>query len=360
MTPEKIEYYDLIGNSHKHFVKNTRNSRLIDLKKKLIDVIKNMKEGKIFLDPKVPIKSHKGEDINITFSPEFPKSFMINIINLFQALTNECEPPTDKRTNNDLKMLKMSYLNFIYPTLKIMDYMDRSSFRLKKKTDLNLLMKEDEQDILNESNNFGSKKSSIYFDTNETNKKTKTPSQTVVSRWKTKTVNKVKAIDKFRRTTNKIIEEKINSLRDVVRVSQRVMKAKSHRLEESEEMIKIGFKALESLCENSVENKKALFTDDCWYHFERLYMKHPMKVLVSFKKMFNNRKDIAFIFKDVSTIERILHLYESFIKDFFKERVTQGKDGELSISTNIPTNEMALLFMWNNVLIYLLKVDMSM
>lgn len=138
----------------------------------------------------------------------------------------------------------------------------------------------------------------------------------------------------------KSIFAQINSFKSV---AIRRLKAKSYP--ESSEFITIGFQVLGNLCKNSSENRAQLFGDDGWYHLERLYRKHPMRALLLFKSVFDANKTL--LFQDTSIFTRIFNLYRSFcIKIFFKKN-----------TGNIPINDGVLMFLWNNVIADILKID---
>jgi len=42
-----------------------------------------------------------------------------------------------------------------------------------------------------------------------------------------------------------------------------------------------------SICSSSFDNKAMIFTEDGWYHFERIYKKHPLKSLQFLQDIFD-------------------------------------------------------------------------
>jgi len=135
----------------------------------------------------------------------------------------------------------------------------------------------------------------------------------------------------------------LGHLRSFKSTAIRQMKAKSYP--ESAEFVSIGFQVLTNLCKSSAENRAQLFGDDGWTHMERLYRKHPMRALLLFKSVFDANKTI--LYQDTSIFYRIFGLYRSFcVKIFFKKN-----------TSNIPINDGVLLFLWNNVMADILKIN---
>lgn len=216
-----------------------------------------------------------------------------------------------------------------------MDYMDRTPFKFRKKRQVNLLMGEDEEEDMDEVSFTATEKESQASRLQESDRLINELKANLDQQYDPKT--KIRLVkEKLKRG----IKAQISSFKSC---AKRRLKFKSYP--ESAEMIKVGFEALESLCTQSIENKAALFNDDGWYHLERLYRKHPMKALILFQKIF--AEDKSLLFQDMTTFERIFKLYRSFVlKIFSKER-----------DSNIPTNDAALIFLWNTVLADILKIN---
>ena len=59
-------------------------------------------------------------------------------------------------------------------------------------------------------------------------------------------------------------------------------------------------------------SKKAfLFTEDGWYHLDRIYRRHPLKVIFLLHNVFEENK--VLIHMDRSVFKRIIELYKSFV-----------------------------------------------
>lgn len=95
---------------------------------------------------------------------------------------------------------------------------------------------------------------------------------------------------------------------------------------ESNEFVVTGFGLLHEICSSSLENKAMLFTEDGWYHFERIYRKHPLKSLFLLKDIFETDKSLLYV--DLTIFFRIFKLYRSFLVRILHKGITK-----------IPTNE---------------------
>lgn len=116
---------------------------------------------------------------------------------------------------------------------------------------------------------------------------------------------------------------------------------------ESTDMVETGFPVLTDICSNSHENLALLFTEDGWYHLERIYRKHPLKTLHFLKEVFDKNKSLLYI--DLTIFERIFVLYRSFSKRIFAKKKVR----------EIQTDNGILIFVWNTLMAEILKIDTS-
>ena len=342
LTSEVITNYTLVAAQ----IKNGKNPDFLKInqtKKELTDILQEMRSGNIFLDPTVPFSfdgqtehlidpacisdalSEQGDKTN-----QAPLSSFKQLKTIFEDLLNDT---WFFNTNHKKEaMLRLSHLNFVYPILQLMDYLDRTPFKFRRKKVQNTLQGEDEDEDMEDIVIPDSEKMSRQKSFNE--------SERIIEDLTSNKSKDPKArIKIIKQKILRGIRSQVTSIRSCV---LRRLKSKSYP--ESAEFVSIGFQVLANLCKSSNENRAQLFGDDGWYHLERLYRKHPMRALLLFQSVFTNK---ALLFTDSSIFNRIFSLYKSFcIKIFFK------KNG-----TNIPTNDGVLIFLWNTVIADILKIN---
>ena len=117
---------------------------------------------------------------------------------------------------------------------------------------------------------------------------------------------------------------------------------------ESNQIVVNGLSLLTDLCRNSSEAKAFLFTEDGWYHLDRIYRRHPLKVILLLHNVFQDNQILLHM--DSSIFKRIFGLYKTFLSGLMKN------DQELSAMT---TSDAVVLFSWNNLFAQLLKISIE-
>ena len=340
LNSETITNYALVADKNKN-AKNPDFQKISSTKKELTDILLEMRGGNVFQDPSVPFKFDNVTEHLIdpaTLSDNLseqgggntvPQSSFKQLKTVFEDLLNDT---WFYNTNHKKEaMLRLSHLNFVYPILQLMDYLDRTPFKFRKKKVVNTLEGEDEEEDMED----------VQLDEaeNALRQKSFDDSEQLIAKLRE---NKNDPKAKLRIVKEKIkrgIKAQMTSIRSCV-----LRRIKSKNYPESAELISIGFQVLANLCKSSSENRAQLFGDDGWYHLERLYRKHPMRALLLFQSVFQNK---TLLFQDTSIFNRIFNLYKSFcIKIFFKKN-----------TGNIPVNDGVLIFLWNNVIADILKIN---
>lgn len=156
LTSEVITNYTLVAAQ----IKNGKNPDFLKInqtKKELTDILQEMRSGNIFLDPTVPFSfdgqtehlidpacisdtlSEQGDKTN-----QAPLSSFKQLKTIFEDLLNDT---WFFNTNHKKEaMLRLSHLNFVYPILQLMDYLDRTPFKFRRKKVYNTLQGEDEEE----------------------------------------------------------------------------------------------------------------------------------------------------------------------------------------------------------------------
>lgn len=254
---------------------------------------------------------------------EQEKSMLLTIKHCFDDLMNTVWLMTKSRNKSPL--LIAAQKNLVYMILQIMDYADRNPFKLKSKNlnqgDYSDVFTDYEMELmaLGTDNLNQSKSKSPVTEIDKTEDNIYLDDDAADSREVQK--------KKFRDAAKKNIKPLQSSL-------GRRMTAKFYP--ESTDMVETGFPLLTSICSNSQENMALLFTENSWYHLERIYRKHPLKTLHFLKEVFDNNKSLLYV--DLSIFERIFDIYRSFSQKIFAKKVRQ-----------IQTDNGILIFAWNQL-----------
>lgn len=215
-----------------------------------------------------------------------------------------------------------------------MDYADRNNPRFPKKSS--------KADLMNISEDEGAEDPAQEIDMEDPKQRTPIPSEDLsdisdLSGNKSEARGDRRSI--LKQKLKRVVMKNIKSLKTCLK---RRIAAASYP--ESNEVVIIGFSLLNDLCSSSYDNKAMLFTENGWYHFERIYRKHPLKSLLFLQDVFEADKSLFYV--DLTIFERIFNLYRSFCKKIFAKKVRQ-----------IQTNNGILIFAWNNLLAEILKIN---
>lgn len=230
----------------------------------------------------------------------------------------------------------MGQYNFVYIVLQIIDYIDRNFFRFQVKNVVSALMEEDlDIDIYDADNGNWQGGDEPGF------MPTVTPEQ-IQMRIEQENIAKTQKKFRINLIKSKIKSVIMKNIKSFKTCLKKRLDAKNYP--QSNNIVVEGFGLLRSLCEHSTENRGAIFTDDGWYHFDRIYRKHPLKSIHLLQDLLEKDKSILHI--DLTVWSRIFGLYKSFLNRIIANNIK-----------GIPTNDGVLIFAWNSLLAEILKID---
>lgn len=267
------------------------NGKIDDIRKELFYLLKEMKKGKLMLDPRVPLKKNDGDSpIQISKKDmksesndksrsdaeqkkeddgEMEKSALPMIKGIFDDLHNSVW--LMKKSRNKSGLLLVAQKNLVYMILQIIDYTDRNAPKFRKNKKTNTLAEEffDEDEVDDDQDDQIPEEDYSRFGFVLSQEDRERKAAELEEQKRPKPVSRREVLkEKLRR----VVLKNIKSLKTCLK---RRYAAKSYP--ESNEIVIAGCALLNEICSSSPDNKAMLFTEDSWYHFDRLYRKHPLK-----------------------------------------------------------------------------------
>jgi len=195
-----------------------------------------------------------------------------------------------KKQNSDY--LYIARQNLVYLVLQTIDYADRNIFKF--------LPPKNEDSL-------GAEDCDIYDKLGGNQQGEYDPFQDGMSK---EDLERRKALDVKLQADKKmrmyIIKQKI---RRVIRQNMKSFKTVMQKRKDaacypkSNQLVISGLQLLGDLCSSSKENRALIFTEDGWYHFERIYRRHPLKSILFLQKIFDKDKSILHL--DTTVFNRI-------------------------------------------------------
>lgn len=349
MSPEKFEDYECLQVNIQ--IEKNKGGAIIEnlgevdkIRQSLLNIIQNTKDGNYILDTAVPLSrggnndtQGKSDEIpdwlkNISSSNKTDASLIIK--NILSDLHDYIYLTIiTKKQNSDY--LYIARNNLVYLVLQLIDYADRNIFKFVPPKEVNGLCGEDE-DVYDKNGGNVQVEYDPFNDgiTPEDLERRKAIEEKLKANKKTR-------IHLIKQKIRRVIKQNIKSFQTCL-----LKRKDSMAYPQSNQLAISGLQLLGDLCSASKENRSLIFTEDGWYHFERIYRRHPLKSILFLQKIFEKDKSILHL--DSTVFQRIFNLYSRF----FKKIVAT----EQSIK-GVQTNNGVMIYAWNNLLADILKIN---
>ena len=294
LSEDKIDKYDKLKldliMDEKSAQPDTNLKKIEKIRNSMLYILRQIKTGELVLDAQVRwVNPNRDAPANEKNSDILSEKFSTGV-DAYKLIHDTFSDLTDlafliqiqKKDFSDY--LLMAQYNFVYIVLQIMDYIDRNFFKFQVKNVVSALMSEDRNvDVYDaDAGNWQGGDDPAFMPTITADQiKQRLEQEEIVKTQKKFRINLIKA--KIKR----VIQKNIKSFKTCL---QKRLDAKNYP--QSNSIMVEGFALLRSLCENSIENRAAIFTDDGWYHFDRIYRKHPLKSIHLLQDLLDHDKSI--------------------------------------------------------------------
>ena len=319
---EKFKCYDELDAADS--LDSSKDSSKVDkCFQELCNVVKNMRDGSVILDSSIALESqeqdpdNKNKSLHKTASlhqGETTESSLGTIKYIFDEIHNLVWLMKKSRSKTGFLMLAKK--NLVTMILKVMDYTDRNAWKWA----------DDEEE-------FEDQDAEKIDDVEGGDDQDKAEDDEEMDSGDSKR-------EMLKKKLKKVVQKNIKSLKKCLK-----LRMQSNCYPESNEVVIVGYALLNDICSSSFDNKGLIFTEDGWYHFERIYKKHPLKSLQFLQDVFDLDKSLFYV--DLTVFERIFNLYQKFCKKIFDNKT----------SRQIETSNGILMFAWNTLLAEILKIN---